>query len=75
MIFFFSLLLCGLNSCPQSKKKTLFILGLENMMLLFLVQSFYWPDKESPQDLSGLSESELIFLTVIVIIWEKVTIA
>lgn len=40
------------------------------MMLLFSVQPFYWPDKEGPQDLSGLSEYELIVLTVIVIIWE-----
>lgn len=40
------------------------------MMLLFSVHSFYWPDKEGPEDLSDLSESKLIVLTVIVIIWE-----
>jgi len=45
------------------------------MLLLFLVQSFYWPDKEGLQDLSGLSESEVIVLIAIVVIWEKVTIA
>lgn len=51
---------------PQSR-------GLENKVL-FLVQLFYWFDKEGTQDLSGLFESGLIVLTVRVITWEKMTI-
>lgn len=45
------------------------------MVLLFLLQPYWWPDKEGPQDLCAMSESELLILTDIAIIWEKVTIA